>query len=263
MSQARYVTATFSSRTLTTNFAGAGSGSLSSSPDGIACSSPSSCSATYQNNQVVTLTAVAASGSQFSGWSGVGSEACDDSAVTCAVTMSADRTITATFVLTYELSITKVGGSTSTVSADSGPLSCASGCAAGSQTYASGTVVVLTATPGSGYRFTGWSGGVCSGTGTCSVTMNAAKSVTATFVRTYDLTVVVERPFLSSSSVSRSVPGGTVTSDCSFLGSDCVTYDVDTVVTLTATAQSGETFDGWYNPSPDDTTFSGCLVSWR
>jgi uncharacterized repeat protein (TIGR02543 family) len=40
--------------------------------------------------------------------------------------------------------------------------------------------VTLTATPGSGYLFDTWSG--CSGTGpVCTVTMDAAHTVTATF----------------------------------------------------------------------------------
>ena len=43
-----------------------------------------------------------------------------------------------------------------------------------------GTVVTVTATPATGSTFTGWSG-ACSGSGACSVTMDAAKSVTATF----------------------------------------------------------------------------------
>lgn len=45
---------------------------------------------------------------------------------------------------------------------------------------AEGKKVTLTATPGSGYTFQGWSG-ACSGTGSCEVTMTEEKSVTATF----------------------------------------------------------------------------------
>jgi subtilase family serine protease len=41
--------------------------------------------------------------------------------------------------------------------------------------------VTLSASPASGSRFAGWSGGGCSGTGTCRVTINGAIGVTATF----------------------------------------------------------------------------------
>ena len=47
-------------------------------------------------------------------------------------------------------------------------------------TYSHGTVVAVTATPAAGSTFTGW-GGACSDSGACSVTMDGAKSVTATF----------------------------------------------------------------------------------
>jgi len=48
-------------------------------------------------------------------------------------------------------------------------------------TYDSASVVSLTAMPKSGYTFTGWSGAVSGTTNPVSVTMNAAKNVTATF----------------------------------------------------------------------------------
>jgi beta-lactam-binding protein with PASTA domain len=41
--------------------------------------------------------------------------------------------------------------------------------------------VTLTAQPAAGSTFGGWSGGGCSGTGTCTVTTNADTTVTATF----------------------------------------------------------------------------------
>ena len=58
---------------------------------GISCGTD--CSETYDSGTSVTLTATAASGSTFFGWIG-----CDTvSGATCTVTMSAARTVTATF----------------------------------------------------------------------------------------------------------------------------------------------------------------------
>ena len=43
------------------------------------------------------------------------------------------------------------------------------------------TTATLTATAATGSTFTGWSGGVCTGTGSCIVTLDKSKTVTATF----------------------------------------------------------------------------------
>ena len=50
-----------------------------------------------------------------------------------------------------------------------------------SVTVDQGTVVPLSAAPGSGSSFAGW-GGLCSGTGTCTVTMTADAAISASFV---------------------------------------------------------------------------------
>jgi hypothetical protein len=51
--------------------------------------------------------------------------------------------------------------------------------------YAASTPVTLTAVARSNANFTGWSGGGCSGTGTCDVTMDTAVQVDAEFTRLY------------------------------------------------------------------------------
>lgn len=75
----------------------------------------------------------------------------------------------------YTLTVGKSGSGT--VISNDGSINCGSSC---SSTYASGASVTLAATAGNGYTFSGWSG-VCSGTGSCVVTMTQARSVTAIF----------------------------------------------------------------------------------
>ena len=58
---------------------------------------------------------------------------------------------------------------------------------AGAHTYGKNTAVSITATAVSGYVFDSWSG-ACSGSGECSVTMDADKSVTANFA-VFDVTI--------------------------------------------------------------------------
>jgi len=75
---------------LTVSLAGAGSGTVTSSPAGIDCGID--CSEAFASGTEVTLTATPATGSTFSGWSG----ACTGTGA-CKVTMSATRSVTATF----------------------------------------------------------------------------------------------------------------------------------------------------------------------
>jgi hypothetical protein len=77
--------------TLTVTNTGTGSGTVTASPAGIDCGS--SCSASYASGTVVDLTAVAASGSTFAGWSGGGCSGTDS----CSVTLAASTTVTASF----------------------------------------------------------------------------------------------------------------------------------------------------------------------
>jgi type II secretory pathway pseudopilin PulG len=78
----------------------------------------------------------------------------------------------------YTLSIAKAATGSGSVSSSPGGIACGSSC---SHDYTSGTQVTLSAAAASGSTFAGWSGGGCSGTGTCTVTMSAAVLVTATF----------------------------------------------------------------------------------
>lgn len=166
--------------TLTVVSSGNGVGSVTSSPAGIAC--PGVCSTSLPQGTAVVLTAMAAQGSTFNGWtscpsvSGTGGN-------TCTLTLSAGMQVGAAFssgvsTTTYPLNVT-IAGSGSVTSAPSG-ISCPGSC---SSTYAPTDTVVLTPQPATGQTFSGWVGD-CTGTGSCSVTMSAARNVTATFTST-------------------------------------------------------------------------------
>ena len=81
-------------------------------------------------------------------------------------------------------------------------IACGTGGSDCTETYAYGTVVPLAATPGSGYTFGGWTG-ACTGTGACSVTMTAARTVGATFAVVADTTA-------PTVAVTAPAPGSTV-----------------------------------------------------
>jgi Divergent InlB B-repeat domain/Bacterial Ig-like domain (group 2) len=79
---------------LTLTFAGNGAGTVTSSPTGLSCSSPSPCVGEFPSGTEVTLTATPNSGSKFGNWLN-----CDTPASTnpCTVTLTANETVTVTF----------------------------------------------------------------------------------------------------------------------------------------------------------------------
>jgi hypothetical protein len=78
----------------------------------------------------------------------------------------------------YALTVNKAGTGSGTVTSAPAGIACGATC---SVLFNPGANVVLTASAAAGSKFMSWSGGGCSGTGTCTVTMAAATTVTATF----------------------------------------------------------------------------------
>ena len=118
-----------------------------------------------------------------------------------------------------------------TVTSNPAGVSCPSTC---SHIFTGGSQVTLTPTPAGGWAFSSWSG-ACSGSGGCTVAMNAAESVTATFVQDVALSVNVT----GSGSLTSSPVGINCPSTCS------ANFAPPTQVTLTATPANGWGFSGW------------------
>jgi Divergent InlB B-repeat domain len=160
------LTATFDliPRTLTITKAGTGTGEVKCK---VGAGPEEACAASYPNGSSVKVIATPSEGSEFSAFSGncVGA--------TCTLNMTANKSVTVTFnLIARTLTIVKAGTGSGTVTCNGG------GCAA---SYPDGTTVTLAASAASGSTFAGWSGGGCSGTGNCVVTLKANTTVTATF----------------------------------------------------------------------------------
>ncbi|UCE60095.1 MAG: VWA domain-containing protein [Phycisphaerales bacterium] len=133
-----------------------GAGSITRNPDKLA----------YATGESVTLTAVADDDYVFNQWSGGATGT--DSSVT--VTMDTDVAVTADFYPPRQVTVVvePAGAGSVTVSPDK-------------SAYAHGTTVTLTAVP-AGTTFSRWSGDASGTDLSTTVTMNADKTVTATFV---------------------------------------------------------------------------------
>ena len=161
-----------SNHVLTVSKNGTGTGSVTSAPSGVSCGTV--CSASYPSGGSVTLTATAASGSSFTGWSGD----CTGTG-TCTVTMDGDHSVTANFQLVRPtLTVTKAGNGSGKVTSSPAGINCGSICSA---TFQLGASVTLKASPAAGSRFTGWSGD-CAGTNAnCKLKLTVNRAATATF----------------------------------------------------------------------------------
>jgi len=185
---------------------------------------------TYTYGTSVQLTAAPQGGWSFSSWSGdlLGSTNPDN------IVMNGNRTVTATFTQIMHTLTMAVSGSGSTTPA------------AGSYSYAEGTVVNISATPAIGWHFSTWSANVANpSSASTTVTMDADKTVTATFAQDqYTLTINI----VGQGNVTR-VPNQP-------------TYTYGTSVQLTAAPQGGWSFSSWSgdllgSTNPDNIVMNG------
>jgi len=193
------VAAGFTINSYTLNTSGA-NGSITKNPD----------KGAYNHGETVTLQAVPAEGYNFVNWSGD----LAGSANPATLVMDSNKTVAAAFAAnTYTLQTNATNGSVTRTPDQA--------------SFTFGETVTLTAVPGIGYSFSGWSGDASGSTATVTITMNADKSVTAGFIaNAYTLSV--------------SASNGSVT-----VNPSRETYAHGEVVTLTAVPSVGYSFSSW------------------
>jgi hypothetical protein len=207
-----------SNKTLTAHFTGAATYTLKTAVKGQGSIRPAPGPHKYAAGTVVSVKATPKNGATFTGWSGAASGKTNP----LKIRMNANKVVTANFTgtgaTTYTLK-TAVTGNGSVRPA------------AGTHTYAAGTIVSVRATPASGATFTGWSGAASGIANPVRIRMNANKTVTANFTGggsvTYSLNIAV------SGNGSTSPAAG------------AHTYAAGSTVSVTATPDSGATFTGW------------------
>lgn len=172
---------------LTVTRTGAGSGAVASAPAGIECGTV--CESGFDEGSTVTLTATAAPGSLFAGWSGCDSQ---PSAGSCVVGMNAAHSASVQFdrepevqppppaaeQRTLSVTVTGLGTAAGTVRSAPAGIECGASC---SHVYARGARVTLTAQPAPGSVLLGWGGCAGAGGATCTLTLGADRTITAAF----------------------------------------------------------------------------------
>jgi hypothetical protein len=222
--------------TLDVTTAGAGSGTVTSSPAGIDCGSD--CTEDYTSGTPVTLTPAPNAGSAFAGWSGDAD--CSDG----VVTMDAAKTCTAKFdidIQYFTLSVSTTGSCSVAVTSSPPGIDCGSDC---TEDFTSGTPVTLTAPSSAGCRFDAWTDCDSPSGNVCTMTMDANKSVSAGFVTQYQLTTAISP-----------AGAGSIDTDCS---AGCW-YDSGMIVVLNAVEDNGYPFNSWTDcdsPSNDVCTMT-------
>lgn len=212
-----------------------GSGSVASSPSGIAC--PGTCSTNFLIGDVVQFTATASTGWEFVGWTKDGLPLSTPPVPPHVLTVTADatHTVRAYFApvgkrkVTVEVTGTAPGH---VVSVPAG-IVCEPICSA---YFTIGETVTLDPQPGADSSFGNWSGG-CSGAGPCSFALTAdvlEKKFTARFViPTHPLHILIE----GSGSVTG--PGINCPGDCD------ESYVAGATVVLTVAPAPGWIFASW------------------
>ena len=272
MSEAKSVTATFTLEAtpkfkLTVSKAGAGSGTVTSSPAGINCGG--TCSAEFEEGSTVNLSAFAAEGSEFRGWGG----ACSGVG-TCEVAMSEAKSVTAFFAHAKQtLTVIQKGSGAGTTTSKPKAVKCAATCSVAEARLYKGIAVLLKAKAATGSTLAGFTGcdkstKISEAEATCEVAMSGARTVEVEYGGTAK---AILNPKVLTFEKASGTGQGTVKASGLTCEAACTSTEVaytsgdggkklPAVVTLKAAPAFGSEFSGWTgcesNPTPGE-----CVVT--
>lgn len=244
-----------------------GNGTVSASPiscvrNGAAPLDPDACSHDFSAGLTVPVSATPAAGYDFGSWGG------DCSGNSCAPSMTAAKNISATFILkTYLLNVQVTGPGTVTSTTPAGVIDCRQGnipdCSETFDFASPSTQVTLSAPAVPGYDFA-W-GGACSGNATtCTVTMDQARTVTASWtIGNFKLRVFRDgtAPSSPNNKVTIQNPAPALTcadSGATAFGTTCEKLaPFNTNITLVATKDAGAGMPTWTVRKRGGTPFPG------
>lgn len=156
---------------VTVSKAGAGTGTVRSSPTGIDCGP--TCTANFALAGTVTLQALPDAASDFAGWGG----ACSGTSSVCTITVDDAKSVIAQFTLGSQ-TLTIASSGRGTVRSSPRGIACGSAC---EKAFRRGSEVSLRAKPAPGARFVRWTTGCTGRRLTCKVRMNRDRTVRAIF----------------------------------------------------------------------------------
>jgi hypothetical protein len=201
-----------------------GTGTVADPAQGLNCSA--TCPIDVDDGASLTVTAQPGTGQELINWTGP----CTGAATSCTFVATQDVALGANFDPSSFLLSVQITAGQGEVFID-GTAFCSMGTCGRNLPRA--VPITLTATPASGYRFTGWTGGGCTGTDPCVVPMTGAAQVQAAFAQIDTLTVTPPS-------------GGRITGSGIDCGTVCsMTYPQPTAVLLQVAPNEDKSFAGW------------------
>jgi uncharacterized repeat protein (TIGR02543 family) len=183
----------------------------------------------------ITLTANPETGYGWKSWTGTG----NDDTNPVIITINSEKHIEVNFEERYLVMVNNQALSSSTIDLTGGSVSATPG-PGDDLRFTKNSLATFTAEAAAGYRFDSWSGDVSDTSTSISMMLDENKSITALFIKIFDLTASASE-------------GGTVSPAEG-------TYDTGSLVTVTAAPNAGYRFDKWSGDASGNSPILSVLI---